>query len=353
MSNTSSATSMRRDNAQRMRLSWRKLFALLLIIAAMVFTAVTLPPLRHARQTERRQHALLVAGAIAEELEMGWFAHDDAGLQDWQRQALSSLLIDPSVARIRLWSGQQQLLAEASRADTSSSTSDTRPAPEVEEAIRTVLERVTQPEVNGRVLGLREVMVDQREVSLLLAEVRDADQVTAQQRDKLYVLQDAALNMAEVLPDGLAYIGAARQAMSTVLELITVADVGALARAEGASQEAEAYLSLALESRRSLTDEAAMPAALARYAPTSAVIRRTPLVRGYRVVVPLLTAGKSAMLEMPLGAAEVLLYDCPAAALARPLFPAGGMALLALLLLLWPRRRKSRHDRQERTVFRE
>lgn|GEM_PF-2230094 len=315
----------------------RGILFLILLAGAIIFGwAAFKPALREVRAEQRLVDDLPYVGMIAENAEL-LLADPPDDLPGTIGAMLAPLFdAEESLAAVRLWNARGKLLCEVGRDDPGKPRQSTAladlPAPK------------TTASPRDTTFEMQDLLAEQGSLSARMDAALRAGK-GAGAHTGLYAIQGVNLDWANELGKKAPLMREAASEMEVALEALSHADIESLKKALRASREAEARISLALEELRAVTDfPGALPASL-----VAAAKRKDPLPpRARRVTAPLFI-NTDATLLAPVGAAEAIFYDRPAAnalaaarhvlAVPRRWLPPAVLLLAALLTLL-PRKRR-------------
>lgn len=339
MSSTSSAISTPTPDARR----WRRLLAILLILAAATFVALRTPALLSDRRDAQRQDDLTWAAATAEEVE-AQLSDGKANLGYLYKPLFTA---SADLAYIRIWDQQGRLRSEGIRGtDTPPSSRSTLPDLEVTSRTKALARQARDSDWLLTVAQLQELLLNQTELTERMEQARDAGKAAGNHGD-LYLRQDDALRAAKALAPEHPLLADAPDEMGRCLDALTRNDAAALQHAIDASGDAETSVALALEDFRAVADTlSTLPPQLLRHAPPPLTRwqRMWPAVQGRRMLVPLFGPGNADTPLTALGYAEIVLFDRPADVLPAWLatcWPALVLLAGAIILFALPRRNDS------------
>lgn len=346
MCNMSSAISTRPDS--RRGFPWRALGVLLCLLAAGIYAGMLAQQTRARLADERHDRRLETAGPLAEGFEEALAETDDAD----PRAAMAALITgtftaDPELAAARVWTRELTLTCEVTRDEPSvarAGEGGMLPPLGIATPVNAINARLQNAEWVDAIARIRQLELEQDTLTEQLATqggVAFTPKVRRQFVDRLQAEKDLAgvANEGGILDDAVADMG-------TVVEAVRGSDdVKAASMVETVSADLTAALTDFRASADALPD---VPAQLRASAPKPEGwwVRFRPEVRAERVVVPLFTLTTDDRLAVPAGFAEVIFYHYPGEVLGAmsslgpaKKAPAAALLVLALIFLLWPRRK--------------
>jgi len=304
------------------------LLRLLLLVGAVVYLWVALPPAMREWREEQRLEYLVTACAV-EEIEVG-IADGELENSDGFREYLTSFSAalfkeTPSLARLHLWVDDHR--------GSWIFTGDGEQSPRKDDLADTVTlpaGKMLRGKFADDAYALYDLATEQRYISAMLEELASSAKPDDARRVAVYSLQRDAVDVAKSLVNTHPLIEDALTAMKDASDELEMEDQTAMRTALDASQDAEAFVSLALEDHRASEGNAeALPAPDAKRAskPANWWGYLWPGVRGRSLLIPLYQPADSETLIEQVGIVELTFYHRPSEALAglgwRWLIPAG------------------------------
>ncbi|MHB9131728.1 MAG: hypothetical protein ACYDBB_11650 [Armatimonadota bacterium] len=356
MSNIYSDTSMLEDDEAPRRFPWRVLLVLLFLLATAIYSVLVLLPAVRQYRTELRDTYFGLSGVVAEEVEQLLIPGETPDPQDIVDPVTALFDMDTAPAFVRIWDQQSQLISEATRLDPERThTGDMIVLGDL--GVQAILPTAQRHLDDTKWLGMAGLMqqIETAEGTLRDDMTEAATRAATGKKDEkasrgsLYSRQETLLAMTEGLPRDFPHLNEAVAGMNDALDALRneADDVLAYSRASRGADNAQSSVTLTFAQFRAVdAGMVALPKELASHAPLpdSWPARILPVVRGQRVLIPLLSPAANDELVAPSGIAEFVFYHYPAdliSALGVKLVPPAAL-LLATLAVLIIRRRKPR-----------
>ncbi len=348
MSSTCSDTLMSANKRSPWRLV-RVILGLMCLLAAAGYGALLLPPLVRQAADDQRQLDLSLVAPSVEGVEslLTVYEHDTRPLAD----AITPLFAnDDSVAYVRLWSIDSQILCSLTR-HTGGLPAENGTVLLGETGATLALARAKElshatPDFSRQVGRAQELARQENEVSDQVGRLVDDGRTDAAARGGIYSLQKDALDLAEPLAADFPDLADAVGEMKDALDKLSMEDMDSLQAAQHAVESAAGDVSLVLEDFRAIPEDTiTLPPVLMDQAPPPANWggRVWTAVHGRRTVLPLFLPAANDDLVEPAGFVEVAFYARPGEIIAAPgwrWWPVPALLLAAVLLMLPWRRRK-------------
>jgi len=316
--------------------AWRLVLAgLCIVLATIGVVEIILPAYQHYRIMQDQDY-LAVAGVVAEGVEAHLSENDgiiDTEVTDHIQPVLAN---DTRFAYARVWSPELAASALVSRLPNVLSPKELGSPP----TFAPVQNSLAQDTWVAEIPLLQHLVTTQGAITAQLDEQPQALEVV---RNALLARQDLVLKMTVDLVEQHAALQDAVVEMNAVMDALTSNQQDARSTARDASANAESTISLVLEEYRATTEEAILPIAVAQTAPapSSVVSLLYPVVRGRRVLIPLLIATEHGD-STHVGYAEVVFFDRLGDIISSLLLAAlpSFLCLLAAVLVLVLRRKQ-------------
>ena len=345
------------QRTRRRRSPWRAIGVLLLVLATIVYGYVIFLRVQTRVNDDKEDTAQVTAGFLAEDIEA---ASVESGVSPAADPTMLANVMtpyfaeEPLLASVRIWSRTQELACEISRPETATPRAGNGGLlPDL--GFAAIADKITTQQQDSAWMDeVGQYQLLENEESDLGKQI-DAAQKQAKideaQRQTLYQLQQTIIELARTRNDADGTLDDTIQDMTGVLNDLADKEANLNTASDDVETVSTDLTEVFTDFRASTDRLATLPPELASSAPASTewFMRVWPAVRGQRVIIPLFISSFDGQLATPAGFAEVVLYDRPGEVLGsagwqqltkREITPAAVMLLLALLIIIWPRRKE-------------
>ena len=345
MFNMCSVISTREDDESH--IPWRAIGVVIFLLGGLVYGWVVGHDGLQTLHTNARDIDMAIAGPVAEALEESLADTTEPDVTYVTNLLTPVFSSEKNLAAIRLWKSGGILSGEMTRLSSesfSSSTVSTLPDMGFQAVQTRMSRRLHDKPWVDTIAQLQLLQLEQADLYLQFEEA-SKQPVTTKTLTAFYMPQDRLLQLAETVNDKLGTLDNTIKAMNEILDALTMQQEQALPMAQSSAKQVLEDLTMVLTTYRANVDDIpALPKALAAAAPTTASrwARYIPVTSGRRVIIPIFTPAEETQLIKPAGFVEVIYYAHLSDLLdllGWKVYPAPALLLLAIIILLWPRRR--------------
>ncbi|HEX2951408.1 MAG TPA: hypothetical protein VHV83_17835, partial [Armatimonadota bacterium] len=234
MFNTFSAISTYNDDDEdSWRFPWRAIGITIALLAAIVYGVICTRNALGQFDVQRRADYLALTGPVAETIEQH-LADDPSGDQQFYTDMLPQLFsAEDKLAAVRVWDSAGQLAGELTRLDSQTLRAGgggTLPDLNFHRVAKSLVPTLHDDAWTDPIAQLQLVETEQDLFTKHLEALRDTH-VSVSAREKLYMQQDNLLQMADELNGNLHSMDEEIKEMNAVLDLLTLEDSDAIAKA--------------------------------------------------------------------------------------------------------------------------